>query len=155
VDATINTMSMAGMGIMGLAAGASTAGILGLVRLMTDTWFPWLNAHSEHRHHMLANMYSQRAEEIRRWREGLAGARDMYRQWAAGPRNGDPPNIVGDAWFEGLRPNLPAVGEAAKYRTAHEISCDNATVALLSLEIGRVEQQWTEEAKSSRRRTQS
>ena len=127
------------MGIMGLAAGASTAGILGVVRLMTDTWFPWANAHSEHRHHMLANMYSQRAEEVRRWREGLAGARDAYRQWAAGPRNGDPPNIVGDAWFEGLRPNLPAVGEAAKYRTAHEISCDNATVALLSLEIGRVE----------------
>jgi hypothetical protein len=148
-------MSMTGMGVMGLAAGASTAGILGLVRLMTDTWFPWLNAHTEQRHQMLANVYSQRAETIRQWREGLAGARDAYRQWAAGPRNTDPPNIVGDAWFEGLRPNLPAVGEAAKYRTAHEISCDNATVALLSLEIGCVEQQWTDEARNPRRRARS
>jgi hypothetical protein len=155
LDATISTMSMVGMGFMGLAAGASTAGILGLVRLMTDTWFPWLNAHTEHRHHMLLSLFSQRAEEVRRWREGLAGARDAYRQWAAGPRTGDPPNIVGDAWFEGLRPNLPTVGAAAKYRTAHEISCDNPTVALLSLEIGRVEQLWTDEAKSNRRRAQS
>jgi hypothetical protein len=145
-------MSMAGMGVMGLAAGASTAGILGVVRLMSDTWFPFLNAHTEQRHQMLASMYSQRAGEIRRWREGLAEARDAYREWAAGPRNGDPPNIVGDAWFEGLRPNLPNVGDAAQYRTAHEISCDNATVALLSLEIGRVEQLWTDEARSSRRR---
>jgi hypothetical protein len=155
VDATISSMSMAGMGIMGLAAGASTAGILGVVRLMTDTWFPWLNANTEHRHQMLANVYLQRAEAVKQWREGLAGARDAYRQWAAGPRNNDPPNIVGDAWFEGLRPNLPASGETAKYRTAHEISCDNPTVALLSLEIGRVEQQWTEEARNSRRRAQS
>ena len=143
------------MGVMGLAAGASTAGILGLVRLMTDTWFPWLNAHTEQRHQMLASVYSRRAEAVKQWREGLASARDAYRQWATGPRNNDPPNIVGDAWFEGLRPNLPVVGEAAKYRTAHEISCDNATVALLSLEIGRVEQQWTEEARSSRRRAGS
>jgi len=142
------------MGVMGLAAGASTAGILGLVRLMTDTWFPWLNANTEHRHQMLAHMYNQRADEVRRWREGLASARDGYRQWAAGPRTGDPPNIVGDAWFEGLRPNLPTVGELGKFRTAHEIACDNATVTLLSLEIGRVEQQWTEEARSTRRRAQ-
>jgi hypothetical protein len=155
VDATISNMSMTGMGVMGLAAGASTAGILGLVRLMTDTWFPWLNAHTEQRHQMLASVYSRRAEAVKQWREGLAVARDAYRQWAAGPRNGDPPNIVGDAWFEGLRPNLPAVGEAAKYRTAHEICCDNATVAFLSLEIGRVEQQWTDEARSNRRRAQS
>jgi hypothetical protein len=153
--ATISGMSMTGMGIMGLAAGASTAGILGVVRLMTDTWFPWLNAHSEHRHQMVSNVYSQRAQAVQRWREGLAGARDAYRQWASGPRNTDPPNIVGDAWFEGLRPNLPASGEAAKFRNAHEISCDNATVALLSLEIGRVEQQWTDEASNLRRRTQS
>jgi hypothetical protein len=148
-------MSMAGMGVMGLAAGASTAGILGVVRLMSDTWFPFLNAHTEQRHQMLASMYSQRAAEIRRWREGLAEARDAYREWAAGPRTADPPNIVGDAWFEGLRPNLPFDGDAAKYRSAHEISCDNPTVALLSLEIGRVESLWTDEARSSRRRAKS
>jgi hypothetical protein len=104
---------------------------------------------------MLSNVYSQRADAVKRWREGLAGARDEYRQWTAGPRTGDPPNIVGDAWFEGLPPNLPATGETAKYRTAHEISCDNATVTLLSLEIGRVEQQWTDEARSYGRRARN
>lgn len=82
----------------------------------------------------------------------MAGARDSYRQWAAGPRDGDAPNVVGDEWFEGLRPHLPTTGEAAKYRNAHEISCDNATLALLSLEIGRVEREWMEEAKGRPRR---
>ena len=84
---------------MGLVAGASTAGMLGVVRLM-----------------------------------------------------GDAPIVVGDEWFEGLRPHLPATGENAKYRTAHEVHCDNATVATLSLEIGRIERQWVDEAKSFPRR---
>ncbi len=77
---------------------------------------------------------------------------DTYRQWAAGSRDGDAPNVVGDEWFEGLRPHLPTTGEVAKYRNAHEISCDNATVALLSLEIGRIEQEWVDEANSYPRR---
>jgi hypothetical protein len=148
-------MSMATMGLVGVVAGASTAGILGVVRLMAETWFPWVSANSEHRHQMFANVHSQRAEAVKRWREGLAGARDAYRQWAAGPRDGDAPNVVGDEWFEGLRPHLPTTGEAAKYRNAHEISCDNATVALLSLEIGRVEREWMEEAKGRPRRARN
>jgi hypothetical protein len=104
---------------------------------------------------MLANLHSQRAEAVKRWREGLAGARDAYRQWAAAPRDNDPPNVVGDEWFEGFRPHLPTTGAAAKYRTAHEISCDNPTVALLSLEIGRVEREWMDEAKSYPRRARN
>ena len=51
-----------------------------------------------------------------------------------------------------LRPYLPATGEAAKFRTAHEVHCDNPTLTLLSLEIGRVERDWTDEAKGRRRR---
>ncbi|MGA7055218.1 MAG: hypothetical protein WBZ37_28935, partial [Mycobacterium sp.] len=47
---------------------------------------------------------------------------------------------------------LPTTGEAAKFRTAHEVHCDNPTLTLLSLEIGRVEHEWTEEAKWHRRR---
>jgi hypothetical protein len=148
-------MSMATMGLVGVAAGASTAGILGIVRLMADSWFPWLAANSEHRNQMIANVHSQRAEAVKQWRAGLAAARDAYRQWAAGPRDSAAPNIVGDEWFEGLRPHLPSTGEAAKYRSAHEISCDNPTVALLSLEIGRVERQWTDEAKSYPRRARN
>jgi len=140
------------MGLLGVAAGASTAGVLGIVRLMADTWFPWLATNSEHKHQMMANLHPQRAEAVQRWRAGLANARDAYRQWAAEPRDHDAPNVVGDEWFEGLRPHLPITGEAAKYRTAHEVHCDNPTVALLSLEIGRIEREWVDETKSYPRR---
>src|ERR1700752_2084274 len=145
-------MSMAGMGLIGLVAGAATAGMLGVVRLVGDTWLPRLAASSEHKHEMIASLHSRRHDSVQSWRSGLANARDTYRQWAAGSRDGDAPNVVGDEWFEGLRPHLPATGEAAKYRNAHEISCDNQTVVLLSLEIGRVEKQWMEEAKGNPRR---
>jgi hypothetical protein len=145
-------MSMATMGLVGVVAGASTAGVLGIVRFVAESWFPSMAAHSEHKHQLIANLHAQRADAIARWRAGLAGARDAYRQWAAGPRDHDPPNVVGDEWFEGLRPHLPTAGEVANYRTAHEISCDNQTVVLLSLEIGRVEKQWMDEAKGYPRR---
>jgi hypothetical protein len=88
-------------------------------------------------------------------RVGLANARDAYRQWAAEPRDHDAPNVVGDEWFEGLRPHLPITGEAAKYRTAHEVHCDNPTVALLSLEMGRIEREWVDETKSYPRRVRN
>ena len=143
------------MGLLGVAAGASTAGVLGIVRLMADTWFPWLATNSEHKHQMMANLHSQRAEAVQRWRVGLANARDAYRQWAAEPRDHDAPNVVGDEWFEGLRPHLPITGEAAKYRTAHEVHCDNRTVALLSLEMGRIEREWVDETKSYPRRVRN
>jgi hypothetical protein len=145
-------MSMAGMGLMGLVAGASTAGMLGVVRLMGDTWLPRLAASSEQKHQMIATLHSRQHDSVQSWRAGLANARDAYRQWAAGSRDSDPPNVVGDEWFEGLRPHLRATGETATYRTAHEIHCDNATVAMLSLEIGRIERQWVDEAKSFPRR---
>ncbi len=136
------------MGLVGVAAGASTAGILGIVRLMADTWFPWLASNSDHKHQMIASLHAQRHETLQQWRAGLAAARDAYRQWASGPRDHDAPNVVGDEWFEGLRPHLPSAGAAAAFRTAHEIHCDNPTVTMLSLEIGRVERQWVDEAKS-------
>ncbi len=140
---------------MGLVAGASTAGVMGVVRLMGDTWLPRLAASSDQRHQMMSNLHSQRHDAVRGWRAGLANARDEYRHWAAGPRDGDAPNVIGDEWFEGLRPHLPATGGAAKFRTAHELHCDNATVATLSLEIGRIEREWVDEAKSFPRRAKN
>ena len=148
-------MSMAGMGLMGVVAGASTAGILGFVRLVGDTWLPRLAASSEHKHEMISNLHSRRHDSVQSWRAGLATARDTYRQWAAGPRDHDPPNAVGDEWFEGLRPHLPSTGEAAKYRTALDVNCDNPTVALLSLEMGRIEREWVDEAKTYPRRVRN
>jgi hypothetical protein len=148
-------MSMAGMGLMGVVAGASTAGILGVVKLVGDTWLPRLAASSEHKHEMISTLHSRRHDSVQSWRAGLANARDTYRQWAAGPRDGDAPNVVGDEWFEGLRPHLPSTGEAAKYRTALDVNCDNSTVALLSLQIGRIEREWVDETRSYPRRVRS
>ena len=143
------------MGWMGLVAGASTAGVLGVVRVVGDTWLPRLAASSEQKHQMMSSLQSRRHDSVQSWRAGLANARDTYRQWAAGSRDHDPPNAVGDEWFEGLRPHLPSTGEAAKFRTALDVNCDNPTVALLSLEIGRIEREWVDEAKSYPRRARN
>ena len=69
------------MGLMGLVAGASTAGMLGVVRMMGDTWLPRLAASSEQNHHMIANLHSQRHDSVRRWRAGLENARNAHRRW--------------------------------------------------------------------------
>lgn len=140
------------MGLMGIVVGASAAGTAAVARSVSDAVLPRVMGHADNKHQLSMQLHAQRCEAIQRWRTGLANARDAYRHWATGPRDGDPPNIVGDEWFEALRPQLPATGEAAKYRTAHEISCDNPTLTLLSLEIGRIEREWTEEAKGNRRR---
>jgi hypothetical protein len=140
-------MDGAMMGLMGTVVGASAVGIAGVARSAADTLLPRMAENTNHRHQMKIQLHSQRCEAIQKWRTGLAEARDAHRQWACGPRVGDPPNVVGDEWFEGLRPHLPTTGEAAKFRTAHEVHCDNPTLMLLSLEIGRVEREWTEEAK--------
>jgi hypothetical protein len=146
------------MGVFGTMVGASAVGVVGAVRSIAEMWYPGISANSERKHQMIATVQAQRAEAIHRWRTGLAGARDNYRQWADGPHdteppnseppNSEPPNVVGDEWFEGLRPHLPSAGDAAQFRTAQRVNCDNATVVLLSLEIGRVEQQWIDEAHS-------
>jgi hypothetical protein len=145
-------MDMMTMGLMGTVVGASAMGIAGIAKSATDTLLPGVVVNGSHKHQMRSQIHSQRCDALQCWRAGLAQARDAYRQWECGPRAGDPPNVVGDEWFEGLRPHLAATGEAAKFRTAHEVHCDNPTLMQLSLEIGRVEKEWTEEAKGRRRR---
>jgi hypothetical protein len=145
-------MDGATMGLMGMVVGASAMGVAGVARSAADTFLPRMVEDTNHSHQIKMQLHSQRHEAVQRWRTGLAGARDVYRQWARGPRDGDAPNAVGDEWFEALRPHLPTSGEAAKYRTAHEVHCDNPTVMLLSLEIGRIEKEWAEEPKGRWRR---
>ena len=140
------------MGLMGTIVGASAVGAAGVARSVADTFLPGMVDSTNHRHQIKMHLHTQRHEAVQRWRSGLAEARDAYRQWACGPRNEDAPNVVGDEWFEALRPHLPTAGDAAKFRFAHEVHCDNPTLALLSLEIGRIESEWTEEAKGRRRR---
>jgi hypothetical protein len=144
-------MDMLMMGLMGTVVGASAVGIAGVARSAADNLLPGMVESTNNKHQMRIQLHSQRCDAVQRWRTGLADARDAYRQWECGPRVDDVPNVVGDEWFEGLRPHLPATGEAAKYRFAHEVHCDNPTLVLLSLEIGRVEREWTDEAKGRSR----
>ena len=139
------------MGLMGVVVGASTMGVASVARSAADTFLPRMVEDTNHKHQIKMQLHAQRCDAVNQWRTGLAAARDAYRQWASGPRTGDAPNVVGDAWFEALRPHL-TTGDAAKFRTAHEVHCDNATLILLSLEIGRIEKEWTEEAKGRRRK---
>jgi hypothetical protein len=149
-----NDLDMDGvtMGLMGMVVGASAMGVAGVARSAADTFLPRMVEDTNHRHQIKMQLHAQRHDAVQRWRTGLADARDTYRQWACGPRNDDAPNVVGDEWFEALRPHLSTTGEAAEFRTAHEVHCDNPTLMLLSLEIGRVEKEWTEEAKGRPRR---
>jgi hypothetical protein len=140
------------MGLAGTVIGAALVGGVGLVKSVTETWLPGVVANSDHKHQMQVNLQAQRYEAVKKWRAGLEGARDTYRQWAVGPRDTDAPNVVGDEWFEGLRPYLSSTGDAAQYRSAHEVHCDNPTVIQLSLEIGRIEGEWIDEALGPPRR---
>jgi hypothetical protein len=72
---------------------------------------------------------------------------------------------MAETWFPGVAAktdhkhqmsiNLQSqrTGEAAQLRTAHEVHCDNPTLMLLSLEIGRIEKDWIDEASGRPRRT--
>jgi hypothetical protein len=148
-------MDMVTMGLMGVVVGASSMGAAGVARSAADTFLPRMGQDNTHTHQIKMQLHAQRCDTVHRWRAGLTEARDAYRQWACGPRSADAPDVVGDEWFEALRPHLSTTGDTAKFRTAYEVHCDNPTLILLSLEIGRIEQEWTEEAKGRRRRARS
>lgn len=141
------------MGLAGTVVGASAMGMSGVVKSLAESYFPSVAEGRGHRHQLNANLQSQRYDALRMWRAGLCGARDRYRQWEAGPHDCEAPNVVGDEWFEGLRPHLPSDVAGTALREAHEVHCDNLTVTLLSLEMGRIEAEWTEEAGGRRRRS--
>jgi len=140
------------MGLTGTLVGAVVVAGVGVVKSVTETWLPGVVANTDTKRQMHVNLQSQRYDTVKGWRAGLEGACSAYRQWAAGPRDSDPPNVVGDEWFEGLRPYLPTDGDAAQFRSAHGVHCDTPTVIALSLEIGRIEQEWIDEAHGRPRR---
>ena len=135
------------MGLAGTVVGAALVGGVGLVKSVAETWLPGVVANTDHKRQAQVELLSHRHDVVKGWRAGLASARDTYRQWAAEPRDTEPPNVVGAEWFESLRPYLPD-----PYRTAHDVQCDNPTVVTLSLEIGRIEKDWIDEANGSKRR---
>lgn len=136
------------MGVIGAVAGASSTGIITLIKSMLDNSFQRRLSEEDRRLQVVASLRSQRDTSIKLWRVGLEHARDAHRRsLETTPDGSGAPNIVGDEWFESLRPYLAKHGDGGRYRTATDVRCDNVTVAALSLEIGRVEQEWLDEAK--------
>ena len=140
-------MNLAMMGIVGAVAGASSTGLITLLKSALDNAAQRRTSEAERRHQVVASLRAQRDTTIKLWRMGLEHARDAYQRSLADSADGSAaPNAVGDEWFETLRPHLSKSGAAAALRTATELRCDNQTVALLSLEIGRIEKLWLDEA---------
>lgn len=111
-------MEMAMMGLLGTVVGASAMGIGGIAKSIAEAYVPGVAAAKDRRQQMNVDLQARRYEAVRVWRSGLCSASNAYRQWEAGSRDTHAPNVVGDEWFEGLRPHLPTTGEAAKFRTA-------------------------------------
>ena len=100
-------MDMMTMGLMGTVVGASAVGIAGVAKSAADNLLPGMVGNLNNKHQTRIHLHTRRCDDVQRWRTGLAEARDSYRQWECGPRSDAPPNVVGDEWFEGLRPHLP------------------------------------------------
>jgi len=140
------------MGLAGTVVGAAVVGGVSLVKSVAESWLPGVVAGTDQRRQAQIDLQSRRHDLVREWRAGLAGARDTYQRWAAGPRDTEAPDVVGTEWFEGLRPHLSDTGDAAQYRRAHVVHCDNPTLVILSLEIGRIEQDWVDESRGHKHR---
>ena len=94
------------------------------------------------RQQIATDMFQHRRATIADWREQLRVARNAYQYWEEN-RGRPEPNIVGDEWFEELRAYL---SPDSAYVARQEVNCDMRTVTALSIEIGRIEQEWTREA---------
>ncbi|MEN4474627.1 hypothetical protein [Mycolicibacterium cosmeticum] len=95
------------------------------------------------RRQFAAELLPERRAKIEYWRENLFEASRQQRQFL-GPDDSKP-NVVGERWFEELRPYL--TGEAADYCCDVEtVRIENYILGLLSDEITRIEREWIAEA---------
>jgi hypothetical protein len=95
------------------------------------------------RKQLAVDMLGQRRDTIANWREQLRFARNVREAWLCNDGiKVNEPNVVGDEWFEELRPHL---SPDSRYARAVVVNCDLETVTALSIEIGRIEREWTAE----------
>ena len=103
---------------------------------------------AQREHERLTGQRAARAQQIAIWRDGLNRSALTYEGWAhiydndrqrqeAIPRGEYSPNLVSDAWFQSLRPHLPA-----QYREQNQLHCDAPTVVAIANEIDRIEGEW-------------
>ncbi|WP_131721449.1 hypothetical protein [Mycolicibacter heraklionensis] len=99
-----------------------------------------------------AALRAERAEKIRRWREGLAASHEEFEKWDVIDRRSGPkpasfafipePNIVSAPWFQSLRPHLSASGQTMKLRSGDTVHCDREVADALAVEIADIEHSW-------------
>jgi hypothetical protein len=120
---------------------------------------PWFSGvtRAQREHELALNLRARRDELLKEWHEGLADSHSAYQKWLVHLNrpgadqsefmNPDIPDAAGTAWFGKLRPYISETGDAAEYRYASSLHCDQGTVVVLSMEIGRIEQEWLAEVK--------
>ena len=114
------------MGVIGAVAGTSSTGIITLIKSMMDNSFHRRVSEADRRMQMVASLRSQRDTSIKLWRAGLEHARDAYRRSLEQTPDGSAaPNVVGDEWFETLRPHQRQAGTAGA--TAPRPTCGATT----------------------------
>jgi len=130
----------------GALVGAAPATITALVQRN--------NARDQRAHEVAMKLRDSRDELAKEWHQGLAESHSAYHQWIVRSNradqdefvNPDIPDAASTAWFGKLRPYISETGAAADLRYAESVYCDQRVVVTLSLEIGRIEQEWLAEA---------
>jgi hypothetical protein len=111
----------------------------------------WRTSKADREDQNALKLREERRDLIDKWRSGLAESHATYQRWLiekykdVPPRTvivepdkplgaSDEPDAVGSRWFASLRPRISDTGEAAVYRNADELHCDNETVRILQNE---------------------
>lgn len=157
--------------VIGTAAGAGVTGIVGIAKAVVDAVSARSQRTHEaaqakaqrdaekdekdaqREHERITALRKARAEQIAYWRDGLNRSALAYQRWAniydnerqrqkAIAEGVFVPNIVGDAWFQSLRPHLPD-----RFRTQSVLRCDAELVVELGDEINRVQREWPAEGR--------
>lgn len=141
---------------LGAIAGAAIAGVPPIVAALTARGTA--KAQREHEkaerdaqreHDRVTAERNERAQQIAAWRNGLSHAALTYQHWSDIYDNDRQreqaiadgqfvPNVVSDAWFQGLRPHLAS----CELHEAARLLCDDQRVLEISNEIDRIEREW-------------
>jgi hypothetical protein len=159
--------------VIGTAAGAGVTGVVGIGKAVVEALSARsqrkhdsdqakaqrdaekADKDAQREHERLTALRKSRWQQISSWREGLALSASAYQKFAAvfdddnSHRNASArllvtPNVVGDAWFQSLRPHL-----SDEFRTQSVLRCDAELVVKLGDEIDRVQRGWAAESEGS------
>ena len=92
---------------------------------------------ADRRQRLAAELLPQRIAIVEQWRRSVCEARDAAV---------DPPNLVGEPWFESLRTHLTKSVDAEQISAATQYRCDLDSAHSLTREIANIERRWVADA---------